>query len=47
MAFSLQERQHMGIHGLLPPAIVSQDVQAYRVMTNLHRAQGNKLNLFH
>lgn len=40
MAFSLEERQHMGIHGLLPPAIVSQDVQVYRVMTNIRRAQG-------
>lgn len=39
MAFSLEERQHMGIHGLLPPAIVSQDVQVYRVMTNIRRAQ--------
>lgn len=40
MAFTLDERQNMGIHGLLPPAVLSQDVQALRVMTNFHRAQG-------
>ncbi|CAF1115453.1 unnamed protein product [Rotaria sp. Silwood1] len=38
-AFTLEERQHMGIHGLLPPAVVSQDVQILRVMKNLERAQ--------
>lgn len=37
MAFTLEERQHMGIHGLLPPAVFSQDVQALRVMINFHR----------
>lgn len=40
MAFSLEERQHMGIHGLLPPAVLSQDIQALRAMINFHRAQG-------
>ncbi|CAF3647765.1 unnamed protein product, partial [Rotaria sp. Silwood2] len=38
-AFTLEERQHMGIHGLLPPAVVSQEIQALSVMTNLQRAQ--------
>ncbi|CAF4042164.1 unnamed protein product, partial [Rotaria magnacalcarata] len=37
MAFTLEERQHMGIHGLLPPAVLSQDVQALRVMINFRR----------
>ena len=46
MAFTLEERQHMGIHGLLPPAILSQDIQALRVMINFHRLNSNQLNLF-
>ncbi|CAF3733292.1 unnamed protein product [Rotaria sp. Silwood1] len=37
MAFTLEERQHMGIHGLLPPAVLTQEVQALRVMINFHR----------
>ncbi|CAF3168926.1 unnamed protein product [Rotaria socialis] len=37
MAFTLEERQHMGIHGLLPPAVLSQDVQTLRVMINFRR----------
>ncbi|CAF1188991.1 unnamed protein product [Adineta ricciae] len=41
MAFTIEERQNMGIHGLLPPAVLSQDIQALRVMTNLHRAQND------
>jgi malate dehydrogenase (oxaloacetate-decarboxylating)(NADP+) len=37
MAYSLKERQVLGIHGLLPPAVLSQDVQVLRIMTNFHR----------
>ncbi|VDN05931.1 unnamed protein product [Thelazia callipaeda] len=42
MAFSLYERQHLGIHGLLPPAIMTEDQQAYRAILNL-RKQPNDL----
>ncbi|XP_054898005.1 NADP-dependent malic enzyme [Poeciliopsis prolifica] len=34
MAFSLEERLHLGIHGLVPPCFVSQDVQMLRVLKN-------------
>ncbi|KAK2844174.1 hypothetical protein Q5P01_010833 [Channa striata] len=34
MAFSLEERQQLGIHGLLPPCFISQDVQLLRVLRN-------------
>jgi malate dehydrogenase (oxaloacetate-decarboxylating)(NADP+) len=39
MAFTIEERQILGIHGLLPPAVLSQDVQVLRVMTNFYREQ--------
>ena len=41
MAFSLKERQILGIHGLLPPAIIDQDQQAFRVMSNINRWDNN------
>ncbi|XP_054477426.1 NADP-dependent malic enzyme [Anoplopoma fimbria] len=34
MAFSLEERLQLGIHGLLPPCFNSQDVQLQRVLKN-------------
>ncbi|XP_068999498.1 NADP-dependent malic enzyme [Embiotoca jacksoni] len=34
MAFSLEERLQLGIHGLLPPCFISQDVQLLRVLKN-------------
>ena len=37
LAFTLKERQIMGIHGLLPPCIITQDQQAYRVLENIRR----------
>lgn len=37
MAFTLRERQVLGIHGLLPPAIMDQDEQVMRAMANLEK----------
>ncbi|XP_015210942.2 NADP-dependent malic enzyme isoform X2 [Lepisosteus oculatus] len=34
MAFTLEERLQLGIHGLLPPCFLSQDVQVLRVLRN-------------
>ncbi len=45
MAFTLKERQIMGIHGLLPPVIFTQDEQADHVMMNV-RHWDNDLDKF-
>ncbi|KAB1275285.1 NADP-dependent malic enzyme [Camelus dromedarius] len=37
LAFSLEERQQLNIHGLLPPCFVSQDIQVLRVIKNFER----------
>lgn len=41
MAFTIEERQLLGIQGLIPPAVLSQEVQALRIMTNFKREQSD------
>uniref|UniRef100_A0A8C3TK94 Malic enzyme n=1 Tax=Catharus ustulatus TaxID=91951 RepID=A0A8C3TK94_CATUS len=45
MAFTLEERLQLGIHGLLPPCFLSQDVQVLRVMKNFEK-QSNDLDKY-
>ncbi|WKX95316.1 hypothetical protein Q1695_012066 [Nippostrongylus brasiliensis] len=42
MAFSLFERHYLGIHGLIPPAFMTEEQQVYRVMKRI-REQPNDL----
>lgn len=44
-AFTLRERQLMGIHGLMPPAIRTMEEQIIRVMTNFDK-RSNDLDRF-
>ena len=37
MAFTLKERQILGIHGLLPPNVCTGDEQKVRVLQNVRR----------
>ena len=37
MAFTLKERQIMGIHGLLPPTVFSQAEQVERIIANFYK----------
>ncbi|XP_027740271.1 NADP-dependent malic enzyme, mitochondrial isoform X2 [Empidonax traillii] len=45
MAFTLEERLQLGIHGLLPPCFLSQDVQVLRVMKNFE-SKSNDLDKY-
>ncbi|ERE75374.1 NADP-dependent malic enzyme [Cricetulus griseus] len=37
LAFTLEERQQLNIHGLLPPSFISQEIQVLRVVKNFER----------
>ncbi|KAM5224920.1 NADP-dependent malic enzyme, mitochondrial isoform 2-T2 [Hipposideros larvatus] len=41
MAFTLEERMQLGIHGLIPPCFLSQDVQLLRIMRYYERQQSD------
>ncbi|KAK6737782.1 hypothetical protein RB195_020093 [Necator americanus] len=41
MAFSLFERQYLGLHGLIPPAFMTEEQQAYRIMAKLRKQPDN------
>ncbi|XP_060706010.1 NADP-dependent malic enzyme [Hemiscyllium ocellatum] len=37
LAFTLEERQQLGIHGLLPPCVCDQNVQVFQVLKNYEK----------
>lgn len=37
LAFTLHERQVLGVHGLMPPVLLNQDQQVFQVMQNFYR----------
>lgn len=41
LAFTLHERQILGIHGLMPPVLLDQDQQVFQVMQNFYRWDDN------
>lgn len=41
MAFTLQERQILGVHGLLPPRVMDQPEQVITIMENFNRWQND------
>uniref|UniRef100_A0A8C5LGF8 Malic enzyme n=1 Tax=Jaculus jaculus TaxID=51337 RepID=A0A8C5LGF8_JACJA len=41
MAFTLEERMQLGIHGLIPPCFLSQDVQLLRIMRYYEKQQSD------
>ncbi|KJH39822.1 hypothetical protein DICVIV_14284, partial [Dictyocaulus viviparus] len=41
LTFTLEERQYLGIHGLLPPTFMTEEQQGYRIMTYLRKLPDN------
>ncbi|MCI0530969.1 MAG: NAD-dependent malic enzyme, partial [candidate division Zixibacteria bacterium] len=38
-AFTERERDHLGLHGLLPPRVLTQSLQAERILENFHKKE--------
>lgn len=38
-AFTARERDHLGLHGLLPPRVLTQELQAERILENFHKKE--------